>query len=93
MASEVIIEEYASFDANIQCPTAWITTQVLDIGEVAAALSASTKYVVITSRGTGFWYSFNGAAAADTAGNSWLPADTSRPHRVQGLTIDTAAAS
>jgi len=95
MADEVIIEEYASFDAAIQIPTVPITTQVLDIATLSAQLDDRTRYVRIRSKGTGFWYKFgdsSASAAADTDGNLWCGADEFFDHRVgNGLYIDTAA--
>lgn len=95
MANEVIIEEYAAFDETMQCPTQPITTQVLDIAEASAALNALTRYVVVSSKGTGFWYKFGDSsvsAIANTDGNIWLQADGRRPHKVgAGTYIDSAA--
>lgn len=95
MANEVLIEEYQAFDANIQIPTQWITTQILDIAELSAALNANTKYIRIRSKGVGFWYTFGdstASAAANTNGNSWIPVDDFTDHRVgAGVYIDTAA--
>lgn len=93
MADEVIIEEYGALaQYGLPVPTQWITTQVLDIATAAAALNAHTKYIRIRSKGTGFWYSFAGAAAAATDGNTWLPADSFADHAVSpGCLVDTAA--
>lgn len=95
MANEVIIEEYATYDNNIPIATVPVTTQIKDIAVVSAALAATTKYVRIRSKGTGFWYKFGDStvsAAANTAGNSWLPADGVIEHQVgAGMYIDTAA--
>jgi hypothetical protein len=95
MANEVIIEEYERFDERIQAPCEWITTQVLDIAELSAALNSKTRYVRVCSKGTGFWYKFGTAtvsAVADTNGNAWLPANAWKDHVVgTGLYIDTAA--
>lgn len=93
MANEVIIEEYAAYPEKGQpIPTQWVTTQIKDIGVVAATLNTITKYVRIKSKGTGFWYSFDGAAAANTPGSSWIPADGFAEHAISaGCSIDTAA--
>lgn len=95
MANEVIIEEYAAFDPLIQAVTQPVTTQVLDIAELSAALGPTTKIIRIRSKGTGFWYIFGGAAAsaaANTNGNLWLPADQFVDHVVgAGVYVDTAA--
>lgn len=94
MANECILEEYQAFDTTMQIPTQWLTTQIKDIGVAFTALNAKTKYVRIKSKGTGFWYDFNGNAAANTAGSTWVPADQFFDHRVTenvGTIIDTAA--
>lgn len=95
MANEVIIEEYATYDNNIPIASVPTTTQIKDIGTLSSALASTTKYVRIRSKGTGFWYKFGdstASAAADTAGNSWLPADGVIEHQVgAGLYVDTAA--
>jgi len=93
MANEVIIEEYAAYaEHGLPVPTQFLTTQIKDIATAASALNGSTKYVRIRSKGTGFWYSFNGNAVANTAGSSWLPADQFTDHAVSvGTIIDTAA--
>ena len=77
MADEVIIEEYAAFDASMQIPTLPITTQIVDIGTLSAKLNAQTTYIRIRSKGTGFWWiagDSTASAAADTNGNTWLEA-------------------
>jgi hypothetical protein len=102
MANEVIIEEYAGLlvkDAQNKyidkIQGDFITSQVLDIAEASAAFNASTQYIRIQSKGTGFWYILGGAspsAAANTDGNRWLPADQSIIIPLEGNTkIDTAA--
>lgn len=98
MADEVIIEEYAGYNINLVIPSTPITTQVLDIATASAQLNASTEYVRIVSKGTGFWYKFGQSdvsAAADTDGNLWLAADQFRDHKVHpdssSRYIDTAA--
>lgn len=95
MADEVIIEEYQTIDPNLQIPTQWITTQVLDIATASSELDEKTKYIRIRSKGTGFWYTFGGSAvsaAADTDGNSYLAAGDFVDHVVgRGTYIDTAA--
>lgn len=97
MADEVIIEEYASFDAHIQAPTVWITTQILDIGTLSAKLNDKTEYIMIQAREAGWWYTFGGSsasAAAETNGSSYRPVGTEKTHKVgkgSGLYIDTAA--
>lgn len=72
-----------------------ITTQVVDIGTLSAALNAKTELVLIISKGTGFWYKLGGSdvsAAADTNGNVWLVADQQHGIEVTDWTyIDTAA--
>ena len=94
MANEVVVEEYQSYDANMGIPTIPITTQVLDIATLSAALNPLTKYVRIRSKGTGFWFKFGGAAVsavANTNGNSWLPADQFVDHQIgAGNYLDTA---
>lgn len=93
MANEVIIEEYERFDVRMQCPGEWITTQVLDTGVASAVLNPRTRYIRIVSKDAGFWYTMGvGAnATANTAGNSWIPANDFRDHFVgTGIRIDTA---
>lgn len=103
MADEVIIKEMktpALKHNGTALPVLGqtITTQVVDIGTLSAALNPATTVVQLISRGTGFWYKEGGAsvsAAADTDGNTWLGAD--KEHSIEvypGMTkIDTAAAS
>lgn len=72
-----------------------ITTQVVDIATLSAALNAKTELVQLISKGTGFWYKLGGSnvsAAADTNGNVWLGADKEHSIEVTDWTyIDTAA--
>lgn len=98
MADEVIIEEYQGFNAKMQAPVQPITTQVLDIATASSQLNASTEYIRIQSKDTGFWYKFGTSsvsAAADTNGNLWLPANQFRDHKIHPNStnryIDTAA--
>lgn len=93
MANEVIIEEYAVYPGNPPIPPQFLTTQIKNIA-ATATFNAQTKFVRIKSKDTGFWYSFNGNAAAATAGSSWLAANQFVDHIVSyGTTFDTAAAS
>ena len=98
MADEVIITEYKqpASGNNSSIGGDIITTQVLDIAVQSAQLDSATDYIIIQSKGTGFWYKVGDttvSAAADTDGNSWLPADQkSDPYPVnQSTYIDTAA--
>lgn len=102
MANEVIIEEYTGLLAKDsqnhfidKVQGDFITSQILTIGTASAAFNASTQYIRIQSKGTGFWYILGGAspdAAANTAGNRWLPADQSIIIPLEGNTkLDTAA--
>lgn len=104
MANEVIIEEYDLATVKTpngqiaQIPGNLITTQVVTIGTLSAAISPTASFVRIQSKGTGFWYIFGDAAAdatADTANNRWLPADQFRdlPLSQAARYIDTAASA
>lgn len=86
MANEVIVSEYGAHKANtdrggdipILDESNFITSQVLNIAALSAAFDPRTKFIRLQSKGTGFWYIFGTAsasAAANTAGNKWLPAD------------------
>lgn len=102
MANEVIIEEYAgvgllqSGGGNVPVPGALITTQVLTIATASAQFAATTAFIRIQSKGTGFWYILGGSspdAVANTAGNRWLPADQCRDISIRpgvDLKLDTA---
>ena len=105
MADEVIIEEYSSSGletgtpeyANKQVPRGMLTSQVLTIGTRSAAFNANTALIRIQSKGTGFWYKVGATdvgAAANTDGNSWLPADQFRDIALNAsdVKIDTAGA-
>jgi hypothetical protein len=104
MADEVIIEEFKSAGLddgdtqyrNKSLPKGLNTTQVLDIAVESAAFASGTNWIRIQSKGVGFWYKIGASgvtAAANTNGNSWLPADQFRDIAlVAGQTnIDTAA--
>jgi len=101
MADEVIITEFKRPDVGQQGGVApvygeVVTSQVLDIGTLSAAVSADAVMVRLQSKGTGFWYKQGDSdvsAAADTDGSSWLPADQSIDLSVRGAVryIDTAA--
>ena len=89
MANEVIVEEYAS-TANQPIPPQFNKTTTKDIGQTITP-GSQCMFVRIRSKGTGFWYSFNGNAAANTDGSSWLPADQFVDHQIStGCVIDTA---
>lgn len=80
MADEVIIEEYTKPANGYSSSIAGrlITTQVLDIATLSAAMNVATDYVVVQSKGVGFWLKQGASdvsAAADTNGNLWIPAD------------------
>lgn len=101
MANEVIIEEYSGL-ARLPSgdfapiPDTLITSQVLNIATASAALSSEAALVRIQSKDTGFWYKVGGsgvAAAANTAGNRWLPANQYRDIILTDTdtNIDTAA--
>jgi hypothetical protein len=91
MANEVIIEEYAAYSGVIPVTSQFLTTQIKNIA-ATATFNAQTRFIRIRAKGSGFWYSFNGNAAANTAGSSWLPIDQSVDHLVSvGTTFDTAA--
>jgi len=78
-----------------------ITTQIMDIATLSAALNASTEIIRVKAKGTGFWYITGGSgasAAADTNGNDWIDAgdhidlEVRRPDGTLNFTyIDTAA--
>lgn len=98
MADEVIIEEYQNpaGGPGSSIGGTLVTTQVVDIGTLSAAMNANTDYVIVRSKGTGFWFIVGGStasAAADTNGNLWLDAgQKSDPIPVNSTTyIDTAA--
>lgn len=99
MANEVIIEEYGPqiYKTNGNLSGAamgqLITTQILSIATASAALNNKTAYVVVQSKGTGFWAIPGASATANTAGNVWVPADGSKEFVVDGTftVIDTAA--
>lgn len=99
MANEVIIEEYGPqlYKTNGVISGAamgqLITTQIKTIGTLSDALNAKTAYVVVQSKGTGFWAIPGDAATANTAGNVWIPADQSKEFVCDGTftKIDTAA--
>ena len=87
MANEVIVEEYGEqmykTDGHLSGVAIGekITTQVLDIEERSAQLDARTAYVVIQSKGTGFWLNEGDAtvdATANADGNRYVPADGSK---------------
>ena len=98
MADEVIISEYTD---PMGSPTGSvfgkaITSQVLDIAALSAAMNAATTMVRLQSKGTGFWYKqgeSDVSAAADTDGSHWLPADQFVDLSITTNTnyIDTAA--
>ena len=100
MADEVIISEYKRPNIVVQGGVApvygvLVTTQVVDIATRSAAMNASTALVRLQSKATGFWYKRGDvtvSAAADTNGNSWLPADQAIDLQVDGTNthIDTA---
>jgi hypothetical protein len=98
MADEVIIVEMrkpSSKEGQMNIFGDIITTQVLDIATLSAAMNTDTAMVQIISKGTGFWYKVGGSsvsAAADTNGNVWLKADASHSISIEGdKYIDTAA--
>lgn len=100
MANEVILEEYGGQLVTTggqiaQIPGPLITSQVLDIAEKSAAFNAKTKFVCVSSKGTGFWWLLadsNASAAANTDGNTWVPADQHRYRAVGSHThFDSAA--
>lgn len=102
MANEVIIEEYSGVGLNVagvpgvQVPGKLVTTQILTIATASAQFAKTTAFIRLQSKGTGFWYILGGAspdAAANTAGNRWLPADQFRDLAIDpssDLKIDTA---
>ena len=80
MANEVIIEQYGKQRHGIKGLTGntlgnLITTEIVSIATASAAFNAKTTTIRIRSKGTGFWYILGASAAANTAGNCWLPAD------------------
>lgn len=99
MANEVIIEEYGPqiYKTNGSLSGSamgkLITTQIKSIGTLSDALNAKTAYVVVQSKGTGFWAIPGDSATANTAGNVWVPADGTKEFVVDGTfsKIDTAA--
>lgn len=105
MANEVIIEEYSavgikianSVQNQVPIPGKFITSQVLDIAEASAAFAATTSWIRLRSKGTGFWFILGGAspaATANTDGNRWLPADQFVDLAIEAnveLKLDTAA--
>lgn len=100
MADEIVITEYKQPEGGLHASIGGkvITTQVLDIGTRSAEFNADTKYVSIASRGVEVWFKTGDSAvnaAADTDGNSWIPADVLIVLAVDESTryIDTAAAS
>jgi len=85
MANEVIIEEYQAFDAKMQIPTKWLTTQVINSGTVSAQLNVATSYIRIRSNGTAFWYKFgtdNTVTASAASGSSRVAADGVNDHAI-----------
>jgi len=101
MADEVIISEfgpqtYATENFIQPIYGEPISSQVLDIAIVSAALGGRTSMVRLQSRGTGFWYKTGDSAAlaactANTDGNHFLPADQSIDIGLTtGQFIDTA---
>lgn len=86
MANEVVIEEYAGFFCKYEDGTyapvvgEFITSQIVNVGSKSAQLNARTKLVsIIDAGGSGFWYKVgdtNVDAAANTAGNRFLPPNT-----------------
>lgn len=92
MSNEVIIEEYSNPPTGRNIPSQWTTTQIKDIG-TAITLASSTKFIRIIAKDTGFWFSFNNNAAANTAGSSYIPAGTFRDYEVSnsGQLMDTAS--
>lgn len=55
-----------------------ITTQIVDIGTLSAQFNSRTRYIIVCSKGTGFWARIGTSAvsaAADTNGNVWVRAD------------------
>lgn len=85
MANEVIIEEYQAFDAKMQIPTKWLTTQVINAGAVSAALNANTTYIRVRSNTTAFWYKFgtdNSVTASAASGSSRVAGDGVNDHAV-----------
>lgn len=103
MANEVIIEEYkdvlfqAPNSQYLPIPGALSTSQVKTIGTASDAFAATTLFIRLRSKGTGFWFILGGAvpdAVADTAGNRWLPADQYVDLAIRpgvDLKLDTAA--
>lgn len=101
MANKVIISEYGDQKHTTKGNLSPIygeplTTQVLNIGTVSAALGSTTSMVRLQSKGQGFWYNTGATAAlaaatANATGNNWLPAsqhiDIGLP---KGHFIDTA---
>ncbi len=83
MADEVIISEYGRPVLQSQGTVQPVygepvTSQVLDIATLSAAMNAGTRVIRLQSKGTGFWYKQGTAsvsAAADTNGSHWLPSD------------------
>lgn len=101
---DVIIEEFRSAGLedgqpdyrNKSLAKGLETTQVLNIATLSSAFDSDTKWIRIQSKQTGFWYKIGDStvsATANTAGNSWLPADQFRDIALEtGQThIDTAA--
>lgn len=87
MANEVIIEEYSGTGthsgekARVPIPGTLVTTQVLDIAEESLAFDATTAFLRLQSKGSGFWYQLGGVSpvcVANTPPARWLPADQFR---------------
>jgi len=98
MADKVIISEYSQ-PIGSEVGTIFgnpITSQIIDIGDLSAAMNANTKMVRLQSKGAGFWYKqgeSGASAAANTDGSHWLAADQHVDLSISpGRTyIDTAA--
>jgi secreted PhoX family phosphatase len=87
MANEVIIEEYSNIGMQVagakaaQIAGVLIKTTTVSIAAAAFALDATTAFLRVQSKGTGFWYATGGASVTVTANTSparWLPADQFR---------------
>ena len=84
MANEVIIEEYGpqKYETDGKLSGASIgkkiATQVLNIGSLSAPLNQETSYVIVQSKGAGFWMNEGASdvtATANADGNRWVPTE------------------
>jgi hypothetical protein len=100
MANEVVIGEFKRPEVLVQGGVLpvygeLVTSQVLDIAEKSSAVSAGVSMVRVASKGTAFWFKVGDSdvsAAANTAGNIYVPADGHVDIQVRsGDYIDTAA--